>query len=124
MPSVKKQFEAESRRRFFTSDFIDKGPDGLSHHLIKEFSTQKLKKPGISAEVVFADFEDDLSFVGLRLLFDYHEIYDKLKFGNKFILKSASGKSNNLKIDISLEAVEPQDFDIKINQDQLSFKNN
>ncbi|WPO81517.1 hypothetical protein SD427_12165 [Chryseobacterium sp. JJR-5R] len=124
MPSVKKQFEEESKRRFFTSDFIDKGPDGLSHHLIKEFNNQKLKEPRMSAEVVFADFKDDLSFVGLCLLFDYHEIYDKLKFGNKFILKSASGKSNNFKIDISLEAVEPQNFDIKINQDQLSFKKN
>lgn len=124
MPSVKKQFEAESRRRFFTSDFIDKGPDGLSHHLIKEFSNQKLKNLRMSAEVVFSDFTDDLSFVGLRLLFDYHEIDDKLKFENKYILKSASGKSENFKIDISLEAVEPQDFDIKINQDQLSLKNN
>lgn len=77
----------------------------------------------MSADVVFADFKDDLSFVGLRLLFDYHEIDDKLKSENRYILKSGSGKSEDLEINVSLEAVEPQDFDIKISQDQLNFKN-
>lgn len=124
IPSVKKQFEEESKRRFFTSDFIEKKPDGLSHHLIKEFSNQKLKKSRMSANVVFADFKDDLSFVGLRLLFDYNEIDDKLKSENRYILKSGSGKSEDLEINVSLEAIEPQDFDIKISRDQLNFKNN
>lgn len=82
-----------------------------------------MKKPKVSAEVIFADFQDDLSFMGLQLLFDYYEIYNKVKFEKNYIVKSASAKSENLEIVLSLETIEPQNIDIKINPDQLKFQN-
>lgn len=124
MPSVKKQFEDESKRRFFKSEFIDKQNSGFSNYLINEFTDDKMKNPRFSADAVFADFKDDLSFVGLQLLFDYYEIYNKIKFQNNYILKSASGKFEDTEITLSLDAVESQDFDIKVIQSQLKFKNN
>ena len=81
-----------------------------------------MNKERLSANVVFAGFTDDLSFVGLQLLFDYHEIYNKIKFENNGILKSATGKSNNRTSALTLLAVEPQDFNIKVNETQLRFK--
>lgn len=123
MPSVKKQFDKESKHRFFNSEFIDR-PDGkVSNYSITEFSDEKMNKERLSANVIFADFNDDLSFVGLQLLFDDHEIYHKIKFENNYILKSAIGKSNDSKSVLTLLAVEPQDLNIKINPAQLRFKN-
>ena len=123
IPSAKKQFEDESKRRFFRSEFVGKQNDGLLQYLINEYTNGKMKKPRVSAEVIFADSQDDLSFIGLQLLFDYHEIYNKVKFEKNYIVKSASAKSENLEIVLSLENFEPQNFDIKINPDQLKFQN-
>jgi len=124
MPFVKKQFEEESKRRFFNSELLKKQNDGLVNYSIKEFTNEKMKNPRASAEVVFADFKDDLSFVGLQLLFDYYEIDKKVKFSSNYILKSASKKFEDLEINLSLDAIEPQDFTINISQSQLKFKNN
>jgi hypothetical protein len=123
IPSAKKQFEDESKRRFFRSEFVGKQNEGLSRYLINEYANGKMKKPRVSAEVIFADFQDDLSFIGLQLLFDYHEIYNKVKFEKNYIVKSASAKSENLEILLSLETIEPQNIDIKINPNQLKFQN-
>jgi hypothetical protein len=123
IPSAKKQFEDESKRRFFRSEFVEKQNDGLSRYLINEYTNGKIKKPRVSAEVIFADFQDDLSYIGLQLLFDYYEIYNKVKFEKNYIVKSASAKSANLEIVLSLDTIEPQNFNIKINPDQLKFQN-
>lgn len=123
IPSAKKQFEDESKRRFFRSKFVGKQNDGLSRYLINEYANGKMKKPRTSAEVIFANFQDDLSFIGLQLLFDYHEIYNKVKFEKNYIVKSASAKFESLEILLSLETIEPQNFDIRINPDQLKFQN-
>lgn len=123
IPSAKKQFEDESKRRFFRSEFVGKQNEGLSRYLINEYANGKMKKPRVSAEVIFADFQDDLSFIGLQLLFDYHEIYNKVKFEKNYIVKSASAKSENLEILLLLETIEPQNIDIKINPNQLKFQN-
>lgn len=123
IPSVKKQFKEESKRRFFKSEFIEKQNDSLFNYTIKEFTNEKMRNPRISAEVVFADFKDDLSFIGLQFLFDYQEIYSKLKFENNYILKSATSKYEGLKTTLTLDAIEPQNFDIKINQNKLKFIN-
>lgn len=124
IPSVKKQFEEESKRRFFNSELIQARNDGLFNYSIKEFTNEKMNNPRASAEVIFADFKDDLSFVGLQSLFDYYEIDKKVKFDSNYVLKSALNKSENLEIKLSLDAIEPQDFDIKLEQNQLKFKNN
>ncbi|UPQ77041.1 hypothetical protein [Chryseobacterium nepalense] len=123
IPSAKKQLEDESKRRFFRSEFVGKQNDGLSRYLINEYTNGKMKKPRVSAEVIFADFQDDLSYIGLQFLFDYYEIYNKVKFEKNYIVKSASAKSENLEIVLSLDSIEPQNFDIKINPDQLKFQN-
>lgn len=123
IPSAKKQLEDESKIRFFRSEFTEKQNDQFSQYIIKEYSNEKMKKPKVSAEVIFADFQDDLSFIGLQLLFDYYEIYNKVKFEKNYIVKSASAKSENLEIVLSLETIEPQNIDIKINPDQLKFQN-
>lgn len=54
-----------------------------------------MKKPRVSAEVIFADFQDDLSYIGLQFLFDYYEIYNKVKFEK---LYSKNQHQQNLKI--------------------------
>lgn len=123
IPSAKKQLEEESKRRFFRSELTEKQNDQFSQYIIKEYSNEKMKKPKVSAKVIFADFQDDLSFIGLQLLFDYYEIYNKVKFEKNYIVKSASAKSENLEIVLSLETIEPQNIDIKINPDQLKFQN-
>ncbi|GEN75376.1 hypothetical protein [Chryseobacterium hagamense] len=122
IPSVKKQFENEAKHRFFKAELLDKRDGNLYNYSIKEFSDEKMNKERLSANVVFAGFNDNLSFVGLRLLFDYHEIYNKIKFENNGILKSATGKSNNRTYALTLLAIEPHDFDIKVNEAQLRFK--
>ncbi|WP_185205298.1 hypothetical protein [Chryseobacterium sp. C3] len=124
MHLVKNQFEEESKRRFFNSELIKNQNDGLVNYLIKEFKNDKMRKPRASAEVILVEFKDDLSFVGLQLLFDYYEIDKKVKFSNNYILKYASNKSEDLEINLSLNAIEAQDFTIKINQNQLKFKDN
>lgn len=124
MPFVKKQFKDESKRRFFNTELIEKQNDGLFRYSIKEFTNEKMSNPRVSAEVVLANFKHDLSFVGLQLLFDYYEIDKKVKFNDNYILKSASTKTKDMQINLSLEAIESQNFDIKINPNQLSFKNN
>lgn len=122
MPSVKKQFENEAKHRFFKAELVDKPNGNLYNYSVKEFSDEKMTKERLSANVVFAGFNNDLSFVGLQLLFDYHEIYNKIKFENNGILKSATGKSNNGTSVLTLLAVEPQDFNIKVSEAQLRFK--
>lgn len=123
IPSAKKQLEDESKRRFFRSEFIEKQNNQFSQYIIKEYINEKMKKPRVSAKVIFADFQDDLSYIGLQFLFDYYEIYNKVKFEKNYIVKSASAKSENLEIVLSLDSIEPQNFDIKINPDQLKFQN-
>lgn len=122
MPSVKKQFENESKRRFFKSELISKMDKEISNYSITEFSSEKMNRERLSADIVMAEFTADLSFVGLRLLFDYQEIYNKVRFENNCILKSARGKSNNATRVLTLLALEPQDFNIEVSKAQLRFK--
>ena len=124
MQDSKKQFEDESKRRFFNAEFIDTQDGSLSCYSIKEFTDEKMNNLRTSSNVIFADFKVDLSFVGLQLFFDYHEIYNKVKFQNNYVLKSASKKYEDKEVNLVLEAVESQNFSIKINQNQIKFKSN
>ncbi|KQT22598.1 hypothetical protein ASG22_15190 [Chryseobacterium sp. Leaf405] len=121
-PDVKNQFEEEIKRRTFNFQFI-KNENDSDYYKIKEFKNNKLKKTRKEANVELQKFENDLSYIALRALFDAHEIDKQIKFEENYIVKSASNKFENYEIKLELIAVEPQDFEIKVSKNQLKFKN-
>jgi hypothetical protein len=119
--SVKKQFEEDFNRRFFSSELISQ-QDGLFEYSIKEFRNKRMKNPSSKARVEFAKFDADLSSFVLNKLFDYQEIYKKLDFKENYIVKSATNKFDGAVVSYKLEAVEPQNLDLIISKDQLKFQ--
>ena len=110
IPDTKKQFEDEFERRSFTAESVQNNNNQYS---IKEFTKNGIGAIAV-ADAKFIKFKDDLSFVGLRLLLDAQDIDKKLKFNENYILKSGTNKFGDTEVKLSLEAVEPQNFDLII----------
>lgn len=119
---TKKQFVEEYKRRFFTAEIKD-NKNNSDQYIIKEFKKEKGQNAKAVADVIFVKFKDDLSFVGLSLLFDANGINKKLKFPENYILKSGEIKFKDAEMKLSLEAIESQNFDLKIDSKQLIIKN-
>jgi len=121
MQGIKKQFEEEFNRRFFSAELISQ-KYGLFEYSVKGYNNKKMKGATSKAKVEFAKFDTDLSSFILNKLFDYYEIHRKLDFKENYIVKSATNKFDDATVSFQLEAVEPQNLNLTISPNQIKFK--
>ncbi|WP_206743173.1 hypothetical protein, partial [Chryseobacterium sp. Leaf394] len=86
---VKTILLSDSKYSFISSKLV-KDDKIVFEYEIQEFRNEKMINAFSNADVSFTKFKDDLSFVGLELLFDFYEISKKVSFDKKKVLSSGS----------------------------------
>ena len=118
----------EDKRRFFKSEILLENNE-KDVFKIKEFKSDKYNKLRAEAIVEMIPFESNLSVYALVYLFDYQNIYKKIKFDKSYIMKSGEIKFQfpgygEITSKIKLINMEKQSTEVVLDKSKIKYKKN